>query len=47
MFIGFVIALLVHGGQHTGVCITCFNVHKGTIAAISRLLMVTLHSEHS
>ena len=47
MFIGFVVALLAHGGQHTGVRITCFNAHKGTVAAVSWLLMVTLHSEHS
>ena len=44
---GFVVALLARGGQHTGVRITCFNTHKGTIAAVSWLLMVTLHSEHS
>ena len=47
MFVGFVVALLVHGGQHTGVRIARFSTHKGTIAAVSWLLMVTLHSEHS
>ena len=52
MFIGFMAALLARGGQHTGgqhtgVRITCFNAHKGTVAAVFWLLMVTLHSEHS
>ena len=35
---------MVVSGQHSGVGITCFKAHKGTIAAVSWLLMVTLHS---
>ena len=47
MFIGFMVALLARGGQHTGILITCFNIHKGAVTAVSWLLMVTFHSEHS
>ena len=43
MFIGLVVVLPVHGGQHTGIHITCFNAHRGTIAAAC-FLVIESHS---